>query len=277
MKRGAIDRRYEQFCVDAQELLERSGLAREDQTPRITGKAFYEAAVALATMHFPEDTEVNGKGPRGLLRGMYDAVKPSHVGGKDPDPISGARSIALVMKQIISHRPPLDIDREREASGEASTDPGAKRAKPRTCVFVVHGHDSESKESVARFVERLGLRAVILHEQVNEGRTVIEKFEGHSEVDFAVVILTPDDVGYPRGQPQQARSRARQNVLFEWGYFVGRLGRKRVCALYHGDVEIPSDYHGVVYLTMDKAGAWKISLARELKQAGLRVNLDDTL
>jgi predicted nucleotide-binding protein len=99
------------------------------------------------------------------------------------------------------------------------------------------------KESVARFLEKLDLRPIILHEQPNKGRTVIEKFEAHSDVGFAVVLLTPDDVGGLASSPDKLSRRARQNVILELGYFIGKLGRAKVCALYKEGVEIPSDIH----------------------------------
>jgi predicted nucleotide-binding protein len=111
-------------------------------------------------------------------------------------------------------------------------------------IFIVHGHDNEAKAEVARFVERLGFQAIILHEQVSGNRTVIEKFEANSDVSFAIVLLTPDDEGGKKGDP--AKPRARQNVVLELGYFVGRLGRDKVCALKRGEVEIPSDFNGVI-------------------------------
>lgn len=141
-------------------------------------------------------------------------------------------------------------------------------------VFVVHGHDNEAKEAVARFLEKLGLRAIILHEQPNLNRTIIEKLEGNANVSFAVVILTPDDLGFPMGRSDLTKTRARQNVIFELGFFIGRLTRAKVCALYRGDVELPSDYSGVVYLPLDDAGAWKMDLAREIRASGLEVDLN---
>lgn len=141
-------------------------------------------------------------------------------------------------------------------------------------VFLVHGHDEEAKQSVARFLEKLQLEPVILQEQPNEGRTIIEKFEKNADVEYAIILLTPDDVGYPKDKPNEASSRARQNVILELGYFVGRLSRKRVCALCKGSVEIPSDYHGVLYLPMDDADGWKLKLAREIKQSGLSIDLN---
>ncbi|WP_313451041.1 nucleotide-binding protein [Stutzerimonas kunmingensis] len=133
-------------------------------------------------------------------------------------------------------------------------------------VFIVHGHDDGARESVARFLERIGLEAIILHEQANQGRTVIEKVVAHGDVGFAVVLLTPDDEGCAKGGTSEPR--ARQNVLLELGYFIGRLGRDKVCALKRGTLEIPSDFAGVVWETMDSSGGWKQSLARELEAAG---------
>ncbi|MFM0005749.1 nucleotide-binding protein [Paraburkholderia dipogonis] len=139
-------------------------------------------------------------------------------------------------------------------------------------VFIVHGHDDGARQTVARFLEKLGFEPVILQEQANRGRTIIEKFEEHSDVGFAVVLLTPDDEGRAKGGGLQPR--ARQNVVLELGYFIGRLGRHRVCALKSGDLELPSDYQGVLWETMDAGGGWKLSLARELKAAGHEVDLN---
>lgn len=141
-------------------------------------------------------------------------------------------------------------------------------------VFIVHGHDNAAKETMARFVERLGLDPVILHEQPSSGNTVIEKLLAHIDVDFTVVLLTPDDVGSVVAEPSSLKSRARQNVVFEFGLFIGILGRKKVCALYKGDVELPSDYQGVLYVPMDDAGGWKLLLAREMRHAGLDIDMN---
>ena len=137
-------------------------------------------------------------------------------------------------------------------------------------VFIVHGHDEGARESVARFLEQLKFDPIILHEQANQGRTIIEKIEAHGDVGFAVILLTPDDVGSLRGGDLQPR--ARQNVLLELGYFVGRLGRSRVCALKRGDVEVPSDFGAVVYEPFDASGAWKQALSRELQAAGFDID-----
>lgn len=144
-------------------------------------------------------------------------------------------------------------------------------------VFIVHGHDTEVKETVARFLDRLGLEPIILHEQPSSGLTVIEKFEAFANVGFAVVLLTPDDVGAMAADQTSLKKRARQNVILELGYFLGKLSRKRVCALYKKDIEIPSDYQGVLYVEFDPAGAWRTKVAQELVEAGFSINLDALL
>ncbi len=136
-------------------------------------------------------------------------------------------------------------------------------------VFLVHGHDEAAYQSVARFLEKLGLEAIILKEQPDQGHTIIEKFEKFAgNVGFAVVLLTPDDVGVAAAQTSSV-PRARQNVIFELGYFVGRLGRGKTCLLRKGSVEIPSDLFGVVYTDTDPQDSWKLGLGKELKAAGL--------
>lgn len=144
-------------------------------------------------------------------------------------------------------------------------------------VFVVHGHDEAVKESVARFIEKLDLQAIILHEQPNAGRTIIEKIEAYANVDFVVVLLTPDDMGASQNQPQELRPRARQNVIFELGYFIGKFGRSKVCALYKEKVELPSDYQGVLYLPLDPGGSWRLALAKEIKGIGIDIDLNRAL
>lgn len=137
-------------------------------------------------------------------------------------------------------------------------------------VFVVHGQDTGAREAVARFLERTGFEPIVLHEQANQGRTIIEKFEEHSAVGFAVILLTPDDMGGIAGGAMQPR--ARQNVILELGYFIGRLGREKVCALKSGDIELPSDIFGVVWTAFDPTGGWRVSLAKELQAAGFEID-----
>ena len=140
-------------------------------------------------------------------------------------------------------------------------------------VFIVHGHDRAFKSEVARFVEHLGLEATILEEKPGGGRTIIEKFERYaSNAGFAIVLLTPDDVGAPRDRQEDLKPRARQNVIFEIGYFFKGLGRGRVCAMSKEEVEFPSDLNGVNYVLLDSEDGWKLKLFREMQEAGLPVD-----
>lgn len=142
-------------------------------------------------------------------------------------------------------------------------------------VFIVHGHDEAAKLDTARTLEKAGFEAIILHEQPDMGRTIIEKFEDYADVSFAVILYTECDLGRAKENPAGSEQyRARQNVVFEHGFFVGRLGRDHVCALVKGNVEIPSDLDGIVYVSMDAAGMWKISLAKNMQAVGLPVDLN---
>jgi predicted nucleotide-binding protein len=138
-------------------------------------------------------------------------------------------------------------------------------------VIIVHGHDNGSREAVAQFIEKIGLQAIILAEQANQERTIIDKVEAHGDVAFAIILLTPGDVGSKAGGT--LRQRARQNVLVEFGHFIGRMGRSRVCAFATSDaMELPTDFAGVVWEPLDAAGGWKTSLARELRAACFTVD-----
>ncbi|MFD4706087.1 TIR domain-containing protein [Gottfriedia sp. NPDC058432] len=141
-------------------------------------------------------------------------------------------------------------------------------------VFIVHGHDNEVKQTVARFVEKQGLEAIILNEQGSGSRTVIEKIEEYSDVKFAIVLFTPDDVGFKKGDMEGAKPRARQNVMLELGYFLGKLGRNKVVVLRKDDVEIPSDFSGVLYIPLDSEGAWRYKAGKEMKLAGLDIDMN---
>jgi len=138
-------------------------------------------------------------------------------------------------------------------------------------IFIVHGRDDLAKTEVARFIEKLGLKAIILHEQDNNGKTIIEKIEEHTNVGYGIVLYTPCDFGGLAGEIE-SRPRARQNVLFEHGYLIGKLGRNKVCALVKSDIEIPNDISGLVYTQLDAPGAWKLSVAKELTREGYTID-----
>jgi predicted nucleotide-binding protein len=164
---------------------------------------------------------------------------------------------------------PVSVDASAKKSEEQYVNGECQKT-----VFLIHGRAEAAQQKVARFLEKLDLNVIILSEQPSKGRTIIEKFEQHSDVGFAVALLTPDDVGGLADEPAKLRLRARQNVVLEFGYFIGKLGRSKVCALYVEGVELPSDLHGVGYVSFDPAGAWKLKLATEMKAVGMGVDLN---
>ncbi|EOS20539.1 hypothetical protein C804_06293 [Lachnospiraceae bacterium A4] len=137
-------------------------------------------------------------------------------------------------------------------------------------VFIVHGHDGELKESIARLIERQGIKAIILNEQTNRGATIIEKFERNSEVAAAICLFTKDDMGKAMNDTDY-QARARQNVVFEAGYFMGKLGRKHVIMIADEDIEIPSDLQGVVYTN---SSYWQVEVLKELKEIGFCIDMN---
>lgn len=140
-------------------------------------------------------------------------------------------------------------------------------------VFIFHGHDELIKTKTARFVEKIGFEAVILHEQANKGMTIIEKIEENSDVGFAIVLYTADDKGNTSAAAAngELHSRARQNVIFEHGYLIGKLTRSHVVPLVSGNLELPSDIQGMVYV--DDAN-WQIEIAKEMKAAGYIIDFN---
>lgn len=140
-------------------------------------------------------------------------------------------------------------------------------------IFIIHGHNEEMKQSVARLIEKLGLNPIILHEKPNKGKTIIEKFENHAEVNFAIALISADDKVLLKNEDKFV---PRQNVIFEMGFFIGKLGRDRVVALYEENkkIEILTDYKGVLYIPYDIKGTWKYDLIKEFKEAGFVIDMN---
>jgi predicted nucleotide-binding protein len=243
---------------------------QERWDPRVT---------ALETKLSASLAEIFGEGTPEYNRhsiGSLDGLPISMLGhGYAPERIRQSVSDGI-RGAIVNLQTTRDLLRERlESLGPRHAPvPVPARREPGRRVFIVHGRDEAAKEAVARFVAQLQLNPIILHEQPNAGRTIIEKLEGHLDVDFAVIILTPDDVGGVQDDQPQLQNRARQNVVLELGLFIGALGRSRVCALHKGVLELPSDFDGVVYIPMDDAGGWRLLLAREIKQSGIDLDLN---
>ncbi len=144
-------------------------------------------------------------------------------------------------------------------------------------VFIVHGHDEEAKSKTARFIEKLGFSPIILHEQASSSKTIIEKIEEYSNVGFGIILYTPCDIGGKKNEKPILKSRARQNVVFEHGFLIGKIGRSNVCALVKDNVETPNDISGVVYIKMDEYNAWQFQIAKELKKAGYEFDMNKVL
>lgn len=173
----------------------------------------------------------------------------------------------------------IPIDETQTSDLSTQSDTSSER-QPRTKkVFVVHGRDEISKTSLEVFLHEIGLEPVVLHRQADEGMTIIEKFEKHSDVGYVFILLTPDEVAYlatEEGKPDAERNkefRARPNVIFEFGYFIGKFGRSRVCCLYTGNVSLPSDVNGIIYKKYEK-GIEEVaySVIKDLKASGYSIS-----
>lgn len=136
-------------------------------------------------------------------------------------------------------------------------------------VFIVHGRDTDTRDQVELFLHHIGLTPIILANEPNKGRSIIDKFEDYSDVSFAIVLYTGCDEGRLKGEPA-LRDRARQNVIFEHGYFCAKLTRANVVALHEPGVEVPSDLAGVLYISLDSD--WKAELKKEMAAAGLEAD-----
>lgn len=207
---------------------------------------------------------------KGLGDGLYSYFAKQHFYDPEAGSETFIHNLKIIRQKLITYKLTLDEINNATRAKEGSVKSLSSGKK----VFIVHGHDNEAKISVARFVEHLGLKAIILHEQTNQGKTIIEKIEKHSDVGFAIVLYTECDDGKAKKEAE-FKNRARQNVVFEHGYFVSRIGRDRVVALVKGNIEIPGDYAGVVYEPMDEAGAWQFKIAKEMRAAGLNVDLNN--
>lgn len=191
--------------------------------------------------------------------------------------LSGVNNMLNLFKTMLEEVKLFQVDKINEAIEMDTKVTRNKDTEDQEKIFIVHGHDEAMQQAVARMLEKLKLKPIILHELPNKGRTIIEKFSDHSNVGFAIVLLSPDDIGYENiGSEAQknAKTRARQNVVFEQGFFIGKLGRERVLALYKTDenFEMPTDYSGVLYVPYESNQRWKFDLAKELKACGYDID-----
>lgn len=189
-------------------------------------------------------------------------------------------------KTIISDSDPFDelkIALKNENTNP-STEPRLKTSKEnqgnKSKIFIVHGHDHNLKVELEIFISRLGLTPIVLHREVDSGLTIIEKFEKNSDVEYVFILMTPDEISFTVDQkelPEEKRKieyRARPNVVFEFGYFVGKLGRNKVCVLHKGNVNLPSDINGFIYKKVDKSiEEIGFALIKEMKSVGIQIKI----
>ena len=217
---------------------------------------------------------------KAILEARYPSAHPFHanfrkIPEKDGLLTNGAeirnklRGLVGLMKTDLElHAIELPPSQEK---GKAHENPKPAKNRQQVRIFDAHGHDEAMKQSVARFLEKLGVEVIILHEKPDGGSTIIEKFFQFSNVQFAIVLISADDSSTAGNQ-----FRARQNVIFELGFFLGKLGRDRVLALYRPaqEIEWPSDYSGVLRKPFDDSGGWKMEIARELRKADIPISQD---
>ena len=210
------------------------------------------------------------------MLGLLDAIGKDEEFWRELKPKTGCGLTNSVPLQNTQHselpNTQVHTGQKNQADKQSELAKGSRETMNKK-VFIVHGHDNEAKQETARILEKIGLDAIILHEQPDAGKTIIEKIEAYTDVSFAVVLYTECDLGRAKkAAVDDERYRARQNVVFEHGFLIGKLGRDKVCALVKGDVETPGDISGVVYTKMDDDGAWKMQLIRNMKAAGLNID-----
>jgi len=208
--------------------------------------------------------------------GSMIGIHEIHNGASIYDPIFRAKTLIQqieaktnVLESILMKVDLIPSEIEGTTSIKSSS---TKISTINPIVFIIHGHDEEMKRSVQLFLNRAELQDIVLHEQPDKSRTVIEKLIEESEnAGYVIALLSPDDV------QGDGTLRARQNVILEIGYFIGKLGRDKVRLLKRGDTDVPSDLQGILYDTYDTAGAWRVKLAKEMKAAGLPVNIENVI
>lgn len=267
--RNAIEELKSYICLlmtEGESAPSRIGYITEIKIRQMTGRIGIK-------YHFDPILPEIPKGEIAKLKSQFDIpdyeMNRSHWAVKDEDLLETFLSVGLLTPEQVASSKSI-----REGRGNLHVPSQDQQDKKK--IFIVHGRDNETKQEMARLIEKLGLKAIILHEQANQGMTIIEKIESNTDVGFSVVLYTPCDVGALSGRPNLL-PRARQNVVFEHGFLIGKLGRDKVSAFVKGEVETPNDISGIVYTSLDERGAWKAELVRELRAAGYDVSMNTAL
>ena len=179
---------------------------------------------------------------------------------------------------INNHRFSDEVTQEliNECNNKITIEKDNIKSADKNYIFIVHGRERSKVEEVENFVRSIGYDPIVLFKEADNGLTIIEKIEKYTnESCFGIVIYTECDVGYLIGNPNDAKPRARQNVVFEHGYLMAKLGRKNVCALVESpSIEMPSDISGIIYKNYDANGLWKYSIAKDMIASNIKVDLN---
>ncbi len=278
-------------ALSVDEELNRTGLEFRidiEKTPTISFEKMLDEDIEKCEKYLDNPDEEKGINLYIEITGKYDAIIPSFGLGLysyideyhfyNPE-ISG-ETLKQNLQKLVAKMKAFQISNGYNISKRIIENENVQGEKTSmgNKVFIVHGHDGQTVAEMARILEKWGFETIILHEQADMGLTIIEKIEKYTDVDFAVVLYTECDYGRAKEADQsQNRFRARQNVVFEHGYLISKLGRSHVCAIVKGDVETPGDINGVVYVAMDTNGAWQMQLAKNMKAAGLNIDVNKFL
>lgn len=143
-------------------------------------------------------------------------------------------------------------------------------------IFIAHGRNIDKVTEVENFVRSIGYEPIVLFKEADTGDTIIEKIEKFSKKSiYAVVLYTKCDEGNLIEKPNEKKPRARQNVVFEHGYLMAKLGRERVCAILEDDtIEMPSDISGIIFKIFDRDGNWKYQLSKNMSAVGINIDFN---
>lgn len=251
--------------TDYEELTEIIGridglIAKNATASDLDFKAWHSEAEILLCTHYTETSLQYKKFKETIFYDIRALYALNHA-YNEPADILACREALVVTKKIFESY--LKKMKPANTAIKASSTDNFKS------VFIVHGHNGELKANVARVIEKQkDISAIILDEQVNQGATIIEKFEKHSDVSAAIILFTADDVGHAKAENVDS-PRARQNVVLEAGFFIGKLGRERVIIIKEAEVELPSDLQGMVYSDQSN---WKVDVLNELDAIGFTID-----
>jgi predicted nucleotide-binding protein len=207
-----------------------------------------------------------------ILQGSYVDSRIDHSRGtnRSADPLAILVRTTAKLRQLRSEF--AEVSGRRKEVGIVAP----RQSQPTDNLFLIHGRDLTTRDMVSNFLQTLGVRSIIAMEGPSKGRTIIENMQDAGGASYAVALMTPDDIGSLKGSNRRAmKSRARQNVIYEIGYFTGCLGRDRVCILQAGEIEVPSDLQGTIIISLDNTEQWKPKLARELRAGAFPLSLDE--